>query len=51
MLFQVKLGDQAGLVPKTHLRVLQPDSSSTGTDVPTQPLDTDAKTTPPPAVC
>ena len=47
---QVKLGDQAGLVPKSHLRIVQPESSSTGTDLPTQPLDADAKTTPPPTV-
>ena len=51
LLFQVKLGDQAGLVPKSHLRVLQHDSSSTGTDLPTQPSDADAKTTLPLTVC
>ena len=51
VLFQVKLGDRAGLVPKSQLRVQQPALSSTSTTSPTQPLETDAKTTPLPAVC
>ena len=50
VLFQVKLGDRAGLVPKSQLRVLQPDSSSTSTTSSIQPLETDAKTTPLPVV-
>ena len=46
---QVKLRDQTGLVPKSHLRLQQPESSATSTAPPTQPLGSDAKTTPPPA--